>query len=197
MGTIKLDEELLREALESDFLCSPGALDGANCPVWLNKWLRKAWWAIYRGKRAKTVAVALESNPPDDDLAAWLAENVMGWHVYVGYVYHLEPWWTDKGGVLLVAKDSWDPLANDAQAMMVLDRMVELGWDMELDGDSDGWFARFRKEAIKPNSALTQARNIAICRAAKAAIEAERAQEAERRPSNCPHCGAVRIQGFL
>ena len=111
------------------------------------------------------------------NLGDWLAENVMGGkredvhpdpdkHSYV---------WAFENGTWVT---SWDPEHNDQQALQVIDKMVELGWFYELRNvvfevvHCKFWLA----DEIWTRVSTTRAtRAEAICYAAKAAIEAERA----------------------
>ena len=117
-------------------------------------------------------------------LAAWLAENVMGWH--------LSPtsgrYWHNAEG--RHAAWGWDPLHNNEQAMMVARHMVaELGWEFRCGryilGPSKFW-ANFSRSSGS-RSVQGNSLNSAICRAAKIAIETEPMEQ----PMACAYCGSV------
>lgn len=114
----------------------------------------------------------------NENLGTWLVENVMGWKISCAgdELY-------DRASHYKCLAEAWDPLANDAQAMIVLDRMIELGWEMSANRDFAG--GAISCEFGRPGSLgrvwgrerLGETTREALCNAAKAAIEAERAQE--------------------
>lgn len=128
------------------------------------------------------------------DLNGWLAVNMMDMHLAEGLGGPAGYWTFRDLSRPGVRGENWNPLRNDAQAMMVLDRMIELEWDCLSLSYSQcaqpktaSWVLSLTKADlpfIEGDGSDTRAE--AICQAAKAAIEAERAQ----RRANCSHCGA-------
>lgn len=175
---MKLDEELLRETLisEDGGRCTPWGLDAAGCPPWLVRWLHNAWWAKYREDKVETDKPDEPEQP--DDLAAWLAVNVMDMHLAVGLGGPAGYWTFRDLSRPGFRGENWNPLHNDAQAQQVKQRMVELKWQCH-QHDITGWCDCTFDRADSNVSGQGRSPRIArsICRAAKAAIEAERAQK--------------------
>jgi hypothetical protein len=103
-----------------------------------------------------------------DDLNTWLAVNVMEYTRKGG-------WWCDCHCVCRIAISNWDPLANDAQAMLVMSKMVERGWRVSIAYNPDDcWNGYYTKDGIVQwRKNRLHARTI-MCITAKAAIEEER-----------------------
>ena len=109
------------------------------------------------------------------ELGDWLAVNVMGFQTCRTCT---DPHFVDADGEWVSGYSGWDPEHNDQQALQVIDKMVELGWFYELRNvvfevvHCKFWLA----DEIWTRVSTTRAtRAEAICYAAKAAIEAERA----------------------
>jgi len=120
------------------------------------------------------------------ELGDWLAENVMGWQTCRRCT---TPHYLDADGEWVPEYTSWDPEHVDVQAMQVLDKMIELGWDCitlsfcrcaQPAGDS--WVLSLAKGSLPfVEGEGSDTRAEAICAATRAAIEAERAA----RPHRC------------
>jgi len=121
------------------------------------------------------------------ELGNWLAENVMGF-VALDIDGDGGCYFTARPSPRAIRKDDWDPEHNDAQAMQVLDKMIELGWDVGMSTSCDGWYVSFQNGGATivadAGDELTRTRAEAICAAARAAIEAERVA-AKPKPHRC------------
>ena len=117
------------------------------------------------------------------ELGDWLAENVMGWQTCRRCT---TPHYLDADGEWVPGYTSWDPEHVDTQAMQVLDKMIALGWYGELAHNYGNTFVscRFGKLETGPIGTCRDTRAEAICSAARAAIEAERAA-AKPKPHRC------------
>lgn len=78
----------------------------------------------------------MSRHPPIDLTDREIADRVagvMGWALVISSKLS-RPWWMDGSEPVMQACD-WDPCNNGGHAWMVLDRLVELGfeWDVEKD----------------------------------------------------------------
>ena len=110
----------------------------------------------------------------DDELISAVAEEVMGWKQYTmshGF-YHVGPQYgLDSSRKEVAYDDTWNPLTNANHWIMMVERMIDLGWFVELSwlgGSPDGWRARFHKLAPTDNNFYAYDDKIgrAICLAA-------------------------------
>lgn len=105
------------------------------------------------------------------ELSAWLAENVMGWHQVRRFYYY--PGILSYENMAIMAVDHWSPTDNIAQAFEVVEKMRPEYSYMIWDTDSYH-HAMITSRYGKSNSiehAETPA--LAICLAAKKAWEAK------------------------
>ena len=127
------------------------------------------------------------------ELGDWLAENVMGFQTCRTCT---DPHFVDADGEWVSGYSSWDPEHVDAQAVMVLDKMAELGWDCITlsfcrcaQPAVDSWVLSLAKGSLPfVEGEGSDTRAEAICFAARAAIEAERAA-ARPKPHRCERMG--------
>ena len=110
----------------------------------------------------------------DDDLelaCADAARLVMGWTAAdVPWAYDgVAPLWHTADGDPVMTVFSWRPDRNDVQNMQVLDRMIELGFDLTLTAGGGRTVARFSRGAGSPVCSEDRDRRIALLRAAVAA----------------------------
>jgi hypothetical protein len=105
-----------------------------------------------------------------DDIAA----RVMGWTSgRVAWAYDgAAMLWHSADGIPLLPRDAWRPDQNDAQAMQVLERMVELGFDYVLGSSGGRTFAAFEGPDGGSERVEHPERRIALLRAALSALGA-------------------------
>ena len=106
-----------------------------------------------------------------EDLVRWAAEKVMGWRSH----NHYEPaiWYDynkDAAGPYVI---DWNPTTDLNHAFMVVERMREFGWWLDVYGPDENeseWKARFRQDK-KYTEGIDDNLCLAILKAAKAAWE--------------------------
>lgn len=109
-----------------------------------------------------------------DEINRLLAEKVMGWWTLESRPS--DSWFADGGGNIMSEPRYWNPYDNIAQAMMVADEVIAMGYHFELKYNNyDGkfaWSAAFEEsdtwgfQQINSTSACE-----AICRAALKVVE--------------------------
>ena len=112
----------------------------------------------------------------DDDrelTCADAARLVMGWTVAdVPWAYDgVASLWHTADGDPVMTVFSWRPDRNDAQNMQVLDRMIELGFELTLTARSGRTVAQFNRGSEPPARGEDRDRRIALLRAAIAAVK--------------------------
>ena len=121
------------------------------------------------------------------ELDKWITENVMEWQkVGYGAIGHghgiYEPakygWYTKTGGMAHPDVTEWSPTTSDSDAMQVVDRLNNKGFAFQLfcnmGADTrtvDDWVAVFFKPFKPGGERAANIRPLAICLAAKEAIE--------------------------
>lgn len=112
-----------------------------------------------------------DSEDARDALRDAVAREVMGWEVErIEWAYSgTTPVWHDSAGHPVLTRYSWQPDRHDAQAMDVVDRMLELGFRFTMGAGAGLAFAVFESGST---STRTEHRNrrIAILRAALGAV---------------------------
>ena len=101
-----------------------------------------------------------------------VARTVMGWTCEeVSWAYGgVAAVWHDADGVPMLTRHAWQPDRDDAQAMRVLDRMVDLGLDYELGGVGGDVFAEFKGSRRHTVRAEGGDRRLTLLRAALAVL---------------------------
>ena len=99
------------------------------------------------------------------------ARLVMGWTVAdVPWAYDgVASLWHTADGDPVMTVFSWRPDRNDAQNMQVLDRMIELGFELTLTACGGRSVVQFSRGAEPPARGEDRDRRIALLRAAIAA----------------------------
>ena len=112
----------------------------------------------------------------DDDLEVVRTETaqaVMGWSAAeIPWAYDgvTLVWHTSDGNPLMTAY-SWQPDRNDVQNMQVLDRMVELGFELALTARGEATTVQFSRGSGPVACNEDRDRRIAVLRAALVAIK--------------------------
>ena len=111
----------------------------------------------------------------DDDhgsTCAEIARRVMGWTATdIPWAYDGETSvWHTLGGDPIMTVFSWRPDRNDAQNMQVLERMLELGFEIELTACREATVVEFRHGATLVAHDEDGNRKIALLRAALVAV---------------------------
>ena len=112
----------------------------------------------------------------DDDLETVRAETaraVMGWSAAdIPWAYDgVTPVWHTSDGDPVMTVYSWRPDCNDVQNMQVLDRMVELGFELALTARGESTLVRFGRGSGPVACNEDRDRRIAVLRAALAAMK--------------------------
>ena len=127
------------------------------------------------------------------ELDKWIAENVMGWKLkkQVALTPRDDWYWVDSKEEFKISNYDWHPTESISDAFQVVEKMVEKGYYTEIDIDGPNTiFCCFvagnlnvKKDGIKKtmeekvHSAINSSASLAICFAAKKAIESETTQE--------------------
>ena len=111
----------------------------------------------------------------DDDhgsMCAEIARRVMGWTATdIPWAYDGETSvWHTAGGDPVITVFSWRPDRNDAQNMQVLERMLELGFEIALTACCGRAVVEFRRGAAPVAHDEDRDRRTALLRAALAAV---------------------------
>ena len=127
------------------------------------------------------------TDPEREALCLGVARIVMGWvSAEIPWAYDgVTPLWHTADGDPLMTVVSWRPDRNDTQTMQVLDRMIELGFELELSVCGKRTVAEFTLESAPVARGEDRDRRIALMRAALDAVEArpdasERGRDAMR-----------------
>ena len=110
-------------------------------------------------------------DPDTESLCTEVARRVMGWTsgdvpwAYDGVV----PLWHTADGHPLMTRYSWQPDRNDAQNLQVLDRMIDLGFELDLAVRNGRTVVRFSRGPAPVAQGEDGDRRIALLRAALAA----------------------------
>ena len=112
----------------------------------------------------------------DDDLEALRAETarcVMGWTAAdVPWAYDgVTSVWHSAGGDPVMTVFSWQPDRNDVHNMQVLDRMIELGFELTLATCCERTVVQFRRDSSPVARSENEDRRIAVLCAALAAAK--------------------------
>ena len=110
----------------------------------------------------------------DPELAcADAARLVMGWTAAeVPWAYDgVAPLWHTADGDPVMTVFSWRPDRNDGQNMQVLDRMIELGFELTLTARGGRTVAQFGRGSGPPARSEDRDRRMALLRAAIAAVK--------------------------
>ena len=105
----------------------------------------------------------LGENMNDQELIKKVAHEVMGWKSSMNLPHYLQPSgythqpsWQDNDGKFMDFQDRWNPLTNANHCWMVVEKMRELGWEIEITSIEkenppwDGnWEVMFRKLLYK------------------------------------------------
>jgi hypothetical protein len=112
------------------------------------------------------------SHDDNDSLCAEIARRVMGWTAAdIPWAYDSQTSvWHAAGGDPVMTVFSWRPDCNDAQNMQVLDRMLELGFEIELTACCEATVVEFRHGATPVAHDEDGNRKIALLRAALVAV---------------------------
>ena len=104
-------------------------------------------------------------------MCADAARLVMGWTAAdVPWAYDgVAPLWHTADGDPVMTVFSWRPDRNDGQNMQVLDRMIELGFELTLTARGGRTVAQFGRGSGPPAHSEDRDRRIALLRAAVAA----------------------------
>ena len=110
----------------------------------------------------------------DDDfeiMCAEVARTVMGWTAAdVPWAYDgVASLWHTAGGDPVMTVFSWRPDRNDVQNMQVLDRMIDLGFDLTLTAGGEGAVVQFSRGSRPVARYDHRERRIALLGAALAA----------------------------
>ena len=113
------------------------------------------------------------SGSDPETACAEAARLVMGWRAAdVPWAYDgIEPVWHTADGDPVMTVFSWQPDRNDAQNMQVLDRMIELGFELTLTACGERATAQFSRGSGPPARSEAPDRRIALLRAALAAAK--------------------------
>ena len=112
----------------------------------------------------------------DDDLeitCAEVARHVMGWTAAdVPWAYDgVASLWHTAGGDPVVTVFSWRPDRNDTQNMQVLDRMIDLGFELTLTACGERAVVQFSRGSRPVARCEDRDRRIALLHAALAAAK--------------------------
>ena len=109
-------------------------------------------------------------------LCAETARLVMDWTAAeIPWAYDgVTPVWHTAAGDPVMTVFSWRPDRNDAQCMQVLDRMVNLGFELSLTVGGGRTVVQVRRESIPVARGEHADRRIALLRAALAGIGSAR-----------------------
>ena len=112
-----------------------------------------------------------DSEEARETLRDAVAREVMGWRVErIEWAYSgTTPVWHDSGGLPVLTRYSWQPDRRDAQAMEVVDRMLELGFRFTMGAGAGLAFAAFESGSTTTRIEHRD-RRIAILRAALGAV---------------------------
>ena len=115
------------------------------------------------------------TEPEREALCSGVARTVMGWvSAEIPWAYDgVTPLWHTSDGDPLMTVISWRPDRNDTQNMQVLDRMIELGFELELSVCGNRTVAEFTLESVPVARGEDRDRRIALMRAALDAVEAQ------------------------
>ena len=111
----------------------------------------------------------------DDDygsMCAEIARRVMGWTAAdIPWAYDGETSvWHSAGGDPVMTEFSWRPDRNDAQNMQVLERMLELGFEIALTARCERTVVEFSRGAAPVARDVDRDRRTALLRAALVAV---------------------------
>lgn len=111
----------------------------------------------------------------DEDLEAVRADSaraVMGWSAAdIPWAYDgVTPVWHTSDGNPVMTVYSWQPDRNDVQNMQVLDRMVELGFELALTARGEATMVQFSRGSGPAACDEDRDRRIAVLRAALVAM---------------------------
>ena len=115
-----------------------------------------------------------DSEEACDTLRDAVAREVMGWKVErIEWAYSGTTLvWHDAAGHPVLTRYSWQPDRHDAQAMAVVDRMLELGFRLMMGaGEGSAWVS-FERDSVASRF-VDRDRRIAILRAALCAVSGE------------------------
>ena len=112
----------------------------------------------------------------DDDLdilCAGVARLVMGWSAAeVPWAYDgVTSMWHTAGGEPVMTVFSWQPDRNDVHTMQVLDRMIELGFDLTLTACGERTVVEFARGSAPVARSEGRDRRVALLRAALGAAQ--------------------------
>ena len=115
----------------------------------------------------------------DDDMEVLCAETarlVMGWTAAdIPWAYDgVTPVWHTAAGDPVMTVFSWRPDRNDAQYMQVLDRIVDLGFELTLTEGGERAVVQIGRGSMPAARGEHADRRIALLRAALAGIESAR-----------------------
>ena len=115
------------------------------------------------------------TDPEREALCCAVARTVMGWFsTEIPWAYDgVTPLWHTADGDPHMTVVSWRPDCNDTQNMQVLDRMIELGFELELSVCGNRTIAEFTLESVPVARGEDWNRRIALMRAALDAVEAQ------------------------
>ena len=115
---------------------------------------------------------SMDGSDPEATCAE-VARLVMGWRAAdVPWAYDgVEPLWHTADGDPVMTVFSWRPDRNDAQNMQVLDRMIELGFELTLTARGERAAAQFSRGSGPPARGEAADRRTALLRAALAAVK--------------------------
>ena len=113
------------------------------------------------------------SDTGPETLRAEAALLVMGWTVAdVPWAYDgVTSMWHTVDGDPVMTVFSWQPDRNDAQNMQVLDRMIDLGFELTLTAHDECTVVQFARESNPVARSQDRDRRIALLRAALAAAK--------------------------
>lgn len=117
------------------------------------------------------------------DLNHWSAEKVMGWEIYdhiktyrvYGDKVQVIPTYSN-GENFDILVENWHPLTNWNQLKLVIEKMRELGWYINIEGyrKEDGYVVNFNTKDIYPGPQSSHKDlPTAVLMAAREAIEPE------------------------
>lgn len=111
------------------------------------------------------------------ELSAWLAKHVMGW-TKGRFCYYIGKPHPDKKPKAII--DDWHPPESILDAFQVVEKMIEKGFAIQLFCEMgqdmhlvDDWVASFFKVFKQGYEGIAETAALAICLAAKKAIESE------------------------
>ena len=101
------------------------------------------------------------------DIDKQIAEKVMWWDFSL-------PGYRDKEDVLIQTENSFKPSTNIADAWLVVEKILELGYSFELDNTLNNWYCEIiygHNEDMPIHKATASTAPMAICLAALKALE--------------------------